>query len=160
MLNPSVADLLAGVADALAGTVVGELPPGPARDQVQAAVGLVRRVARALPQLTPYLQADIQDLASTLRDHWASSPEPLPMDEALGAALATAAALPDAPLPDLDALTAVDLRLRRALARLVEDPALNVASEQALRGLFGRMEARQAALGLSPWERWPRGAST
>ena len=75
------------------------------------------------------------------------------MDEALGAAVATGTALPDAPLPDLNALTAADLRLCQALARLAEDPALSVASEQALRDLFGRMEARQAALALSPWER-------
>ena len=39
VLKPSVTELLAGTADALAATVLAELPPGPAHDQVQAAVG-------------------------------------------------------------------------------------------------------------------------
>lgn len=153
MLNPSVAALLAGVADALAGTVSGELQPGPARDQVDAAVLLLRRLARALPQLTPHLQHDIQDLASTLRRLWEAEPEPSPPDDDLAAALATADALPDAPLPDLVVLIAADLRLREALARLAERPSVSVASDEALRDVLGRMVAREAALRLSPWER-------
>ena len=66
MLTPSAAELLAGVADALAATVLPELPPGPARRQVQAAIGITRRVAGALPHLGPHLAGDVVDLAATL----------------------------------------------------------------------------------------------
>ena len=140
------------MADALAATVVGELPPGPVRDQVQAAVGLSRRLARALPGLTPYLQQDIQDLAATLRRLRAGQ-EPPVVDEGLDAAVAIADALPDAPLPDLHALAGANLRLREALTRLAEKPALNVEDDEVLRALLARMASREAALGLSPWER-------
>ena len=169
MLNPSVVDLLSGVADALADTVLADIGPGPAADQVQAAVGVLRRVARALPGITPYLQQDTQDLAASLRDVWAAgagAAEPRPgageprpgagepkLDEGLSAALATADALPVAPLPTLEALTAANLRLREALADVAAGPALDPGADRALRALLERMTAREAALRLSPWER-------
>ena len=148
MLNPSLADLLRGVADALHRDVLGELPPGPARDQVLSAIGITRRVARALPQLTPYLQQDSQDLAATLR----RLPGPAD-DEGLASALATVDGLPLSPLPGLDALGAANLVLREAVARTAEDPALDQEDDARLRALLGRMQAREAALRLSPWER-------
>jgi hypothetical protein len=151
VLKPSVSDLLAGTADALANTVLDELPPGPAHDQLQAAVALMRRVARALPELTPYLQHDIKDMAVTLRSLWGA--EPLPMDDALAAALATADALPDASLPDLDALSAANLRLREAVADFAGAPVTSVAADQIVRALLERIESREAALRLSPWGR-------
>ena len=48
MLTPSPAELLEGVADALDRTVLGTMERGDARNQVQAAIGIVRRCAAAL----------------------------------------------------------------------------------------------------------------
>jgi hypothetical protein len=151
VLKPSLPDLLAGTADALARTVLGGLPPGPAHDQLEAAIALIRRVARALPKLTPYLQQDIQDLAVTLRN--LGDRDLLPMDETLTATLAATDALPDAPLPDLDALTAVSLQLRKALADVAETATLSVDADEIVRALLARMEKREAELGVSPWGR-------
>jgi hypothetical protein len=156
MLRPSVADLLVGVADGLAATVLPELPPGPARDQVRFAVGITRKVARALPRLTPYLVQDTADLASTLRRLRAVQAAPLARvsdDVATRQALAAAEALPLEPLPTLDELAAVNLRLREALTELCERTVLDGECEQEVRALLGRMTAREVALGLSPWER-------
>jgi hypothetical protein len=63
-----VDELLAGVADALAETVLATLPEGPEREQVRSAVGLLRRVARALPTLVPRLEEDTICLARAVRE--------------------------------------------------------------------------------------------
>ena len=78
---------------------------------------------------------------------------PADVDGALAAALATADALPDASLPDLDALTAANLRLREAVADFAGAPAISTAADQIVRALLERIEAREIALRLSPWAR-------
>ncbi len=156
MLNPSVIDLLAGVADALAATVADELPSGPQRDQVRAAVAIIRRVARALPTLAPALQEDTQALAAGLRDLAALAG---PLTGAAVArtevadALAVADSLPDTPLPSLDQLMAANLVLRAELAGLAERPDLTPTVDAALRDQLAALASREAALRLSPWER-------
>ncbi|MFN0089769.1 MAG: hypothetical protein ACKVWR_05780, partial [Acidimicrobiales bacterium] len=65
-MKPTIAELLDGVAEALHDTVLPELEAGPARDQVQAAIGIVRKAARALPQLAAVLEEDNRDIAAAL----------------------------------------------------------------------------------------------
>lgn len=161
MLRPSPADLLMGVADALTATVLPELEAGPARDQVQAAIGITRRVARALPHLTSYLLEDNADLAATLRRLRESArPPSANADERLAetaliaeTALMAAEGMPPS-VPTLDDLAAMNLQLREALARYSAGPALlDHAALELLQMVLGRMTAREAALRLSPWER-------
>ena len=66
MLRPSPSELLAGVADALESTVLDELERGVARNQVVAAIGIVRRCAAAVDRHGPLLHADVTDLAGSL----------------------------------------------------------------------------------------------
>ena len=141
MLNPSVVDLLTGVSDTLAGDVLGELAPGPARDELRAAITMVRKVARALDQLMPYLLEDIADLAQTL--------------ERLGEhASADALALPPAStVPGLAELTALDLEMREALAAVAERTDSSAEAEAILHAVLSRLTEREASLRLSPWER-------
>ena len=143
MLNPSVIDLLSGVADGLRAEVVDALEPGPARDQVTAAIAIVRRVARALPGLVPYLMADIADLQATLAVLGA------PSDSATSTR-------PDPATDGLEVLIAFDLALRDRLAALVESDGGvdgDGSRRRVLLDALARMTERDAGLRLSPWER-------
>jgi small-conductance mechanosensitive channel len=155
VLNPSVAQQLMGMADALARVVLPELPPGPGRDELRAAVGLTRRLARAVPQLGVYLHHDTQDLLVSLRALWPAADMTEPThDGALAAAIAQAESLaPEAP-PSLEELTATNLALRQALAELAGRADLDANTESSLRALLLRMAQREAEyLQLSPWAR-------
>jgi hypothetical protein len=158
MLNPSVDQLMSGMADALATLVLPELAPGPARDELQAAIALTRRLARAVPQLGPYLHTDIADLAATLTSLWSmlgiNQPDQDPAAEAVNRALA----LPATPPPTTTELTALNLTLRQAVADLVGQPRSMVGNRHradtdvALRALLQRLAEREAdQLRLSPW---------
>lgn len=147
MLNPSVIDLLGGVADGLRAEVVDALEPGPARDQVTAAIAIVRRVARALPGLVPYLMTDIADLQATLAVLGA------PSDSATSTR-------PDPATDGLEVLIAFDLALRDRLAALVESDGGvdggvdgDGSRRRVLLDALARMTERDAGLRLSPWER-------
>ena len=150
MLNPSVVDLLRGVADGLAATVADRLPAGPEKDQVTTAVAMIRRVARALPALVPAVQADAQALAAAvaaLARADGVSPAPEVVE-----ALALVERLPAEPLPTLDGLIAADLALRSALAAFAGRDDLTPEVDAALRAELAALAARDAALRLSPWE--------
>jgi hypothetical protein len=140
MLNPSVVDLLNGVAAALRDDVLGELEPGPAQEQVRSAVALLRRVARALPGLTTYLVDDIADLAATV-------------DALDGTVPPAVDSLPrhGAPL-GLASLTELDLELRSRLAAIAQREDLDPDSDRRPSEALGRITEREAALRLSPWE--------
>jgi hypothetical protein len=140
-------DLLQGVADALSASVLPELSPGPARDQVQAAIGVIRRATRSLGGYRQFLHDDIGDLATTL----AGLVTPAAAGT-LGPLLARAAELPPS-VPSLADLVALDLALREAVADLAGSPGLTAAQEHAIVPLLTRMTDREAALRLSPWER-------
>lgn len=144
MLNPSVVDLLTGVADALEADVLGELEAGPAREQLQAAIAIVRRVARTLPGYTASLLEDIEDLRATLDELG------LEIDGELGAGDERVER--DGRVP-LDVLLAEDLRLRATLAAAIESAPLDGAADAALRVALARLNEREAALRQSPWER-------
>lgn len=141
MLNPSVVELLVGVAETLDADVVGELPPGVARDQLQAGVAIIKRVARALPMLTPYLLEDIADLVTTL--------------DALGVPAPTEAVSlpPSSAALSLTELFRVDLDLRETLATLADTDGLDGERAEVLRAALGRLAEREVTLRLSPWGR-------
>ena len=134
MLNPSPAELLLGVADALRAAVVPNLEAGDVREQVVAAAGIVARVARCLSGFGPYLHADIVDMASVLKSAG--------VDIAAGVEIGT---LPEA-IPPLDELIALDLHLRSLVTQLDQQ-------HPELPGLLARLTEREVALRLSPWER-------
>ena len=156
MLTPSPAELLAGVADALATTVLPELGPGPARRQVQAAIGITRRVARALPQLGPHLEADVGDVAATLERLAASVPRLADRSDLVDlAAVARTQARADEPARSLLELAAVDRQLQEVLADVADEVARAGGPPEAdaeVRALLVRLLARELELGLSPWD--------
>jgi hypothetical protein len=65
--KPSIGDLLSGVAASLRESVLPEIPAGPTRRQVQAAISIIRRVALVWDKTGPYLYADNNDIEKTLR---------------------------------------------------------------------------------------------
>jgi hypothetical protein len=157
MLRPSPADLLTGVADALEQTVLGELDRGFARNQVMAAIGIVRRCAVAVDRLGPVLHDDCVDLVGSLRRALAAADlEAVPPAErvAFEATLAAAERVLAATYPPVADLIEQDLALRDVAARLageVEGQGHGRGPVESLRELFARMVDREAQLGLSPW---------
>ncbi len=67
MTKPSIGDLLNGVAASLRESVLPEIPAGPTRRQIQAAISIIRRVSLAWDKTGPYLYADNKDIEETLR---------------------------------------------------------------------------------------------
>jgi hypothetical protein len=65
--KPTISDLLSGVAASLRESVLPEIPPGPVRRQIQAAIAIIRRVSLVCDRTGPYLHADNRDIAETLR---------------------------------------------------------------------------------------------
>jgi hypothetical protein len=65
--KPTIGDLLSGVAVSLRESVLPEIPAGPTRRQIQAAIAIIRRVALAWDKTGPYLYADNKDIEETLR---------------------------------------------------------------------------------------------
>jgi hypothetical protein len=66
MTKPSIGDLLSGVAASLRESVLPEIPAGPTRRQIQAAISIIRRVSLAWDKTGPYLYADNKDIEETL----------------------------------------------------------------------------------------------
>ncbi len=128
MLNPSPVELLGRVADVLVRDVAPVVPAGEAREQLDAAVALLRRIARCLPLLVPTVLADVAELTAVLGDE-AGLPGDLPPT-----------------LPSLDELIALDLRLRERLAERID------AGDTPIE-LVASLTERDASLRLSPWER-------
>lgn len=65
--KPTIGDLLAGVATSLRESVLPEIPAGPTRRQIQAAISIIRRAALVWDKVGPYLYADNKDIEETLR---------------------------------------------------------------------------------------------
>ena len=157
MLRPSLDELLAGMADALAATVLPALAPGPARDELQAAIALTRRVARAVPHLAPWLHADTVDLARSLPPLWTGAGAAEPHEGPVADALALARSLPASPPPPATELAAANLTLREAAAELAGRLAGEAGGDagdaaEGLRALLARLAQREAdELRLSPW---------
>jgi hypothetical protein len=67
MTKPTIGDLLSGVAISLRESVLPEIPAGPTRRQIQAAIAIIRRVSVVWDKTGPYLHADNKDIEETLR---------------------------------------------------------------------------------------------
>jgi hypothetical protein len=67
VIKPAIGELLSGVAASLRERVLPEIPPGTTRRQIQAAIGIISRVALVWDKTAPYLHADNQDIEETLR---------------------------------------------------------------------------------------------
>lgn len=152
MMKPSPNELLIGVADALDETVLPTMDRGVPRNQVQAAIGIVRRCAQAIDSQGPVLHADCHDLQSTLNELATSEPNLIidraTFDQAMAEATTTLALT----YPPVSALAETDLALRKQLAQIAvraEQSASNAMP--TIRALFDRMLEREQQLGLSPW---------
>ena len=67
MTKPTIGDLLNGVAASLRESVLPEVPAGPTRRQIQAAISIIRRVSLVWDKTGPYLYADNKDIEESLR---------------------------------------------------------------------------------------------
>jgi hypothetical protein len=64
--KPSIGDLLNGVAASLRESLLPDIPAGPTRRQIQAAISIIRRVSLVWDKTGPYLYADNKDIEETL----------------------------------------------------------------------------------------------
>lgn len=165
MIKPALGELLDGVATSLEELVAPDVPDGPARRQVEAAIRILRRAAVAAERMGPYLYADNRDIEETLRHCLptlaraaARGPDAslAAVCERLRAAVEPPAGYGEA-YPSLatlsernDELQALLVGVREALA---VPSGLETAERQemlsALRALFRRMLARQLELAPS-----------
>jgi hypothetical protein len=142
MINPTIDQLLVGVASSLHETVLPDLPPGAARNQLVAAIAIIRRAAAVGDHLPRYLWEDNRDIASVLSE----VAPPLGLDAPAVPALAEP--------PPLDDLRQVNLDLQEQLVaahrRARADDTAEMA-RSALRALFERMLEREAEINTSSW---------
>lgn len=142
MINPTIDQLLEGVATSLHENVLPDLPAGGARNQLVAAIAVIRRAA-AVGALVPHsLWEDNLDIASVLRE----IAPPLGLD----APTTPTAAEP----PSLDELRQVNLDLQQRLVAAHQRARVDAAADApraALRALYGRMLARDAQINTSSW---------
>jgi hypothetical protein len=66
VIKPTIGELLTGVATSLRERVLPEIPAGTTRRQIQAAIGIIRRVALVWDKTGPYIGTDNQDIVQTL----------------------------------------------------------------------------------------------
>jgi hypothetical protein len=143
MIRPTIPDLLDHVATSLAQTVLPDLTPGPARNQLQAAIAIIRRAAVASEAVGPYLWADNADIAATLGE----------LAPPLG--LSAPEATPASTYPTITELRERNLSLQRDLEATQQ--TLRTAPQgqresltPILRALVERMLQREASLNVSP----------
>ena len=159
MIKPTVSELLSGVAISLRERVLPEIPAGTTRRQIQAAIGIIRRVALVWDKTGPYLYADNQDLEETLR--WMLPVlEGVVADEDNARLVAVSTKLrttldrstqPAGPYPSPEALGARNIELQGLITELQEvlheNPAAQSASRteinSMLRALLRRMLTRE-----------------
>ena len=153
MTEPTPAELLAGVADALEQSVLPELDRGAVRNQVMAAIGIVRRCGEATDRYGPFLYADCVDLIATLRQSSVDDPA---LSDIAGQQLADALATGDRVLGEAYPLPSGLVEAHRALSEvlallLLEAQRIDSDQLRVLRELLSRMAAREKEVGLSPW---------
>lgn len=152
-MKPTVPELLAGMADALEADVAGHVDDQFARNQVQAAIAMLRRLAPVVSKLTAYLLADSADLAMTLTTVAPAVDDPVWGTDATAAVAALAAF--DPAHDSLDLLHDLHNRLLGLIDQLVTARADGALSSgdgtvaQAVRALLERTVARERALGAS-----------
>jgi hypothetical protein len=143
VIRPTIPELLDNVAASLDQTVLPELAPGAARNQLQAAIALIRRAAMASEATGPYLWADNADIAATLRK----------LAPPLG--LLAPESTPACRYPTITELRERNLSLQRDLESTQQ--TLRTAPQDQresltpiLRALIERMVQREARLNVSP----------
>jgi hypothetical protein len=142
MINPTVSKLLDGVATSLDETVLPEVAPGFARNQLVAAISLIRRAAAVDERIGGYLWEDNRDIVAVLR-------EVAPL-----VGLDAPPADPEATYPTLDELRRRNLALQHQLIAVHEtlrEDGGDPRAHAALRALFERMLAREAQINTSTW---------
>ena len=169
MIRPTIGELLSGVATGLRERVLPEIPAGTTRRQIQAAIGIIARVALVWDKTGPYLYADNEDIAETL-GRMLPGLERIEAEEGnarLRAALAKSqqalkhSSQPLGPCPSAEALGARNLELQEVLAELQEalheDTAVRSAARDAvnadLYALFRRMLTRELEITQPPRRR-------
>ncbi|MEO5840873.1 MAG: hypothetical protein ABIQ73_03855 [Acidimicrobiales bacterium] len=142
MINPSISKLLGGVATSLDETVLPEVAPGFARNQLVAAIALIRRAAAVDERIGPYLWEDNCDIVTVLRE---VAPlvglDPPPADI-------------DAGYPTLDELRRRNVALQHQLIAIhdtLREDNGSARAQAALRALFERMLARESQINTSTW---------
>jgi hypothetical protein len=66
VIKPTIGELLSGVATGLRERVLPEIPAGTTRRQIQAAIGVISRVALIWDKTAEYIVADNHDIEETL----------------------------------------------------------------------------------------------
>jgi hypothetical protein len=142
MINPTISELLGGVAASLDETVLPELTPGFARNQLVAAIALVRRCAAVGDRVGPYLWDDNRDIASVL-----SEVAPLVGLEPPSSVIEDA-------YPTLEELRQQNLALQQQLVAVhdaLSDAPSDAPARVTLRALFERMLARESHVNITTW---------
>jgi hypothetical protein len=170
--KPTIGDLLDGVAASLRESVLPEIPAGPTRRQIQAAISIIRRASLVWDKIGPYLYADNKDIEETLRQACSmldrvesngSGADLKPLQQSLHAALDQRAD-PDVEYPSPAALGARNVELQALLVELQQalhgsslsesDGHLESAERNEtaamLRGLFRRMLERELQVTAPP----------
>lgn len=146
MIAPTLEDLLLGVADALEADVLPSVGDAAARGQLSAALGIIRRAAKACDEIGPYLAADNTDIETTL--------------DALAPVLGrpSRTATNSAPHPHPRELRERNRALQSELISAQQavaqgSPTVRGRTEPILVALYERMLAREAEINRSSWGR-------
>ena len=166
MIKPTIGELLSGVATSLRERVLPDIPAGTTRRQIQAAIGIISRVALVWDKTAPYLYADNEDIAETLG-------RMLPVLERVAAEEGVARfdsvstklrellqrpTQPATPCPSAEMLGARNLELQEMLAEIQEAMHESFAAESKHRDemksilypLFHRMLTRELEITRPP----------
>ncbi len=142
MIYPTISELLSGVAASLDETVLPELSPGSGRNQLVAAIALIRRSAAVGETIGAYLWEDNRDITEVLSE---VAPlvglDPPPTDAGDG-------------YPTVDELRRRNLALQHQLVAIhdtLREDAGSPRAQAALRALYERMLSREAQINTSTW---------
>lgn len=141
MIKPTTSELLGGVAASLDETVLPELPPGSTRNQLVAAIAIIRRCAAVGDRIGPYLWDDNRDILAVL-----SEVTPLVGLDPPSSAMAA--------YPTLEELRQQNLELQEQLVAVhdaLRDAPSDAPARVALRALFERMLARESHVNITTW---------
>jgi hypothetical protein len=158
VIKPTASELLSGLAMSLRERVLPEIPPGTTRRQIQAAIGILRRISAVWDKTGPYIYADNKDIEETLRSMMPMLESVIAEDgkvfEAVTAKvrrMLDQSSEAEEPYPSPEVLGARNIELQEVLAELQEtlheNPQVKNASrsevDAAIRDLLRRMLSRE-----------------